>query len=80
MAQSAEAMLEASKWLIIIKENEPNGTFTSIVIEQLGMAYRIANLIMNAALKYTSSKPESKVQSLAVLGKIKLFKLIIEGD
>ncbi|MDE8666932.1 hypothetical protein PUN16_030700 [Pseudomonas aeruginosa] len=36
MAQSAEAMLEAGKRLIVLKEHEPHGEFTQIVTEQLG--------------------------------------------
>ena len=35
MAQSAEAMLEAGKRLVILKENEPHGDFTEIVTGQL---------------------------------------------
>lgn len=35
MAQSAEAMLEAGKRLIILKENEPHGDFVGIVKNNL---------------------------------------------
>ncbi|HGJ5882380.1 MAG TPA: DUF3102 domain-containing protein, partial [Arsenophonus sp.] len=52
MAQSAEAMLEAGKRLIILKENEPHGEFMKIVEEQLGLQYRIARKMAQAALKY----------------------------
>ncbi|EMV2347391.1 DUF3102 domain-containing protein, partial [Escherichia coli] len=40
MAQSAEAMLEAGKRLIILKENEPHGEFIKILESELGLAYR----------------------------------------
>ncbi|WP_406706886.1 DUF3102 domain-containing protein, partial [Sodalis sp.] len=80
MAQSAEAMLEAGKRLIIIKENEPHGEFTKIVTERLGMAHRTANLIMKAALKYTSPGLQANSQTLASLGKTKLFELMTEDD
>uniref|UniRef100_T1HRW2 HTH cro/C1-type domain-containing protein n=2 Tax=cellular organisms TaxID=131567 RepID=T1HRW2_RHOPR len=80
MAQSAEAMLEAGKRLIILKENEPHGEFIKIVTEKLGMARRTASLIMKAALKYTSPALQSNGQTLAHLGKAKLFELMTEDD
>ncbi|WP_321874829.1 DUF3102 domain-containing protein [Burkholderia cenocepacia] len=80
MAQSAEAMLEAGKRLILLKENEPHGEFTSIVEEQLGLAPRTARLMIQAAVKYSSPQLESKRQALAVLGKTKLFELMTEDD
>ncbi|AYQ43817.1 DUF3102 domain-containing protein [Burkholderia lata] len=80
MAQSAEAMLEAGKRLILLKENEPHGDFTSIVEEQLGLAPRTARLMIQAAVKYSSPQLESKRQALAVLGKTKLFELMTEDD
>ncbi|OQD19953.1 phage protein, partial [Burkholderia cenocepacia] len=66
MAQSAEAMLEAGKRLILLKENEPHGEFTTIVEEQLGLAPRTARLMIQAAVKYSSPQLESKRQALAV--------------
>lgn len=80
MAQSAEAMLEAGKRLIILKECEPHGDFTQIITEQLGLAERTARLVMQAAVKYCSPELESKRQAFAVLGKTKLFELMTEDD
>lgn len=80
MAQSAEAMLEAGKRLIVLKENEPHGDFTEILETQLGLADRTARLMMQATLKYSSPKLESKRQALAVLGKTKLFELMAADD
>ncbi|RMT61653.1 hypothetical protein ALP29_00237 [Pseudomonas syringae pv. avii] len=80
MAQSAEAMLEAGKRLIVLKENEAHGEFSSIVEEQLGMALRTAQLMMKASVKYLSPQLQSKAQALAHLGKTKLFELIAEDD
>ncbi|EEI4449563.1 DUF3102 domain-containing protein [Salmonella enterica] len=80
MAQSAEAMLEVGKRLVILKESEGHGNFTSIVTEQLGLAERTARLIMQAALRYTSPALESKRQTFAVLDKSKLFELMTEDD
>ncbi|EJE7848221.1 DUF3102 domain-containing protein [Salmonella enterica] len=80
MAQSAEAMLEVGKRLVILKESEGHGNFTSIVTDQLGLAERTARLIMQAALRYTSPALESKRQTFAVLDKSKLFELMTEDD
>ncbi|WP_174866816.1 DUF3102 domain-containing protein [Pectobacterium polaris] len=80
MAQSAEAMLEAGKRLVILKENEPHGDFTEIIESQLGLSKRTAQVMMQASLKYLSPKLESKAQALALLGKTKLFELMTEDD
>ncbi|MGL9719871.1 DUF3102 domain-containing protein [Symbiopectobacterium sp.] len=80
MAQSAEAMLEAGKRLIIIKENEPHGEFTKIVTEQLGLAERTARRMMEASLKYLSPQLMGKRPTLAGLGKAKLFELMTQDD
>ncbi|AQT58697.1 DUF3102 domain-containing protein [Cellvibrio sp. PSBB023] len=80
MSQSAEAMLEAGKRLVILKEHEPHGDFLQIIEAQLGMASRTAQQIMQAAVKYSSPKLASKAQALAHLGKTKLFELMVEGD
>lgn len=80
MAQSAEAMLEAGKRLIVLKENEAHGEFEEVIKNQLGLATRTAQQIMQATTKYTSPKLESKAQALAHLGKTKLFELMVEDD
>ncbi|EBR5510797.1 DUF3102 domain-containing protein [Salmonella enterica] len=80
MAQSAEAMLEAGKRLVILKENEAHGDFIEIVESQLGLHERAAQRMMKASLKYMSPKLESKATALSVLGKTKLFELMTEND
>lgn len=80
MAQSAEAMLEAGKRLVILKENEPHGDFIEIVESQLALSKRTAQVMMQASLKYLSPKLEPKAQALALLGKTKLFELMTESD
>ena len=80
MAQSAEAMLEAGKRLVILKENEPHGDFIEIVESQLSLPKRTAQVMMQASLKYLSPKLESKAQALALLGETKLFELMTEDD
>lgn len=79
-AQSAEAMLELGKRLVLIKEHEPHGEFVNIVENDLGMAARTARQVMQAALKYMSPKLQSKARALALLGKTKLFELLAEDD
>ncbi len=80
MAQSAEAMLEAGKRLILLKEHEPHGEFAEIVENQLGIHVRAAQRMMGAALKYLSPKLQSKATTLSHLGKAKLFELVSEDD
>ena len=80
MAQSAEAMLEAGKRLVILKENEPHGDFIEIVTGQLGLPKSTAHRMMQASLKYLSPSLESKVPALGLLGKTKLFELMTEDD
>ncbi len=80
MAQSAEAMLEAGKRLIILKENEPHGDFINIVESELSMSKRTAQVMMQASIKYLSPQLESKAQTFALLGKAKLFELMTEDN
>lgn len=75
LSQSAEAMLEAGKRLIMLKEHEPHGEFTE-TLERLGLAPRTARSIMQAAVKFGGSKR----QTFAVLDKSKLFVLMTEDD
>lgn len=80
MAQSAEAMLEAGKRLVILKECEPHGDLVNIVENALGLPYRTAARMMQASAKYLSPALKSNVPTLAHLGKSKLFELMTEDD
>jgi len=80
MAQSAEAMFEAGKRLIVLKENEPHGEFLEIVEERLGLPVRTAQRMMQSAIKYLSPTLASKAPALTHLGKTKLFELMTESD
>ncbi|MCT8342394.1 DUF3102 domain-containing protein [Photorhabdus kleinii] len=80
MAQSAEAMLEAGKRLIILKENEPHGEFVDIVKDQLGLEPRIAQKMAQAALKFLSPGLETKAKTFSLLGRSKLYELMLEDD
>lgn len=80
MAHSAEAMLEAGKRLIALKEHEPHGEFLAIVEERLQMSKRTAQVLMQAAVKYLDPRLTSKAQApaLLALGKTKLIELMTE--
>ncbi|WP_290607760.1 DUF3102 domain-containing protein, partial [Arsenophonus sp. ENCA] len=80
MAQSAEAMLEAGKRLIILKENEPHGEFMNIVTGQLGINYNTASKMMRASVKYLNPNLTRKLSTFTDLGKAKLFELMTEDD
>ncbi|EAP9511314.1 DUF3102 domain-containing protein [Salmonella enterica] len=81
MAQSAEAMLEAGKRLVILKENEPHGEFTDILENDIGLAPQVARRMMQASIKFLGSDNEtSKRSTLSVLGKGKLYELMVLDD
>ncbi|EHL2772133.1 DUF3102 domain-containing protein [Salmonella enterica subsp. enterica serovar Hvittingfoss] len=81
MAQSAEAMLEAGKRLVILKENEPHGEFINILESELNIESRVARRMMQASLKFLGLEGESpKRSTLSVLGKGKLYELMVLDD
>lgn len=81
MAQSAEAMLEAGKRLVILKENEPHGEFLTILESELNIEARVARRMMQASIKFLGSESEpSKRSTLSVLGKAKLYELMVLDD
>lgn len=80
MAQSAEAMLEAGKRLVILKEHEPHGDFAEILENQLGIEVRIAQKMMQASMKFLSPRLESKAKSISLLGKTKMYDLMLLDD
>jgi hypothetical protein len=81
MGQSAEAMLEAGKRLILLKENENHGSFLQIVEEQMGMQERVAQKMMQAAAKYlTNPALASNTKALSYLGKTKLYEMMVMDD
>ncbi|HGO6165950.1 TPA: DUF3102 domain-containing protein [Burkholderia cepacia] len=81
MGQAAEAMLEAGRRLLVIKENEPHGEFIDVVQERLGIPERTARRMMQSAVKYLLNPTlTDKAPRLAQLGKAKLFELMTEED
>jgi len=71
---SAEAMLEAGKRLILIKEHEKHGDFIG-ALKEIGIAPRTAQRMMQAAVKFTGHR-----EALANLGRTKMLELMIEDD
>lgn len=80
MGQSAEAMLEAGKRLIVLKENEPHGDFLELLEQRLGLNVRTAQRMMAASVKYLSPALAAKATTLSHLGKSKLLELMVEDD
>ena len=79
-AQSAEAVLEFGRRLLLLKEHEAHGDFTHIIEQQFGLHPRAAQRFMQGAVKYLSPKLASKATALSHLGKTKLLELIGEDD
>lgn len=79
MTQSAEAMLEAGQRVILMKENEPHGTFLEM-LDRLGLHERTAQKIMQATAKFWSPKLKSNAKAISHLGKTKLYELMLEDD
>lgn len=82
MGASAEAMLEAGKRLIVLKENEGHGEFIDLLETRLGLNRRTAQVMMQATVKYMTPALQSKAQApaLLALGKTKLLDLVAEPD
>jgi len=75
LERSAEAMLEAGKLIIRLKEHEQRGDFLD-ALETIGLAPRVAQKMMQAALKYS----DPSMEPLIGLGKCKLLELMTEDD
>lgn len=71
--ESAEAMLEAGRRLVLIKEHELHGEWLDCLAD-IGLSLRSAQKMMQAAVKY------SNTPGLAKLGRTKLLELMAEDD
>jgi hypothetical protein len=82
MANSAEAMLQAGKRLVVLKEHEPHGDFVEILETRLGLSPRVAQKMMQASVKFLDTKALSNASTSALLaiGKSKLLELITEDS
>ncbi len=80
MAQAAEGILQTGKRLILLKEHEPHGSWQDIVVNELHMSARTAQVAMQAAAKFLSPALASKAQTYALLGTSKLLDLVSEPD
>ena len=80
LEESAGAMLQAGRRLIVLKEAEPHGDFIRIIQERLGLAPRTAQQLMKAASKFLTPQLQAATPRLTQLGKSKLFELMVEDD
>lgn len=77
MGAAGEAMLEAGKRLVLLKEHEQHGEFIRIVEDQLGIPARTAQQMMQAAVKYLSHPSlAANTQTFSLLGKSKMIELM----
>jgi uncharacterized protein YuzE len=77
MGTAGEAMLEAGKRLVLLKEHEQHGEFIRIVEDQLGIPARTAQQMMQAAVKYLSHPSlAANTQTFSLLGKSKMIELM----
>lgn len=79
MVQSAEAMLQAGKRLVLLKEHEGHGSFINIIENELNLNQRSARRMMEASVKFLKIS-ESNRTTLSDLGKSKLFELMSQDD
>jgi hypothetical protein len=80
LGQSAEAMLEAGRRLLQIKENEPHGEFLRIVEDELQLPRRTASALMAAAAKFLNPRLTANGQTFAHLSRSKLLELVTVPD
>lgn len=78
MARSAEEALHAGRCLVVMKEAEPHGEWMHILGE-LGLEPRLAQRMMQAALKFGGVEPPTKLIE-AAKSKSKLFELMVLDD
>ncbi|UZR27460.1 hypothetical protein [Methylococcus mesophilus] len=71
--QSAEAMLEAGRRLIQIKDREPRGEFMDAV-QKIGIDQFVASKLIRAARKFSNLRSNA---NLMALGKTKLIELAV---
>lgn len=76
LRQSAEAMLEAGKRLILLKEHEDHGQFLDS-LERIGLEKRIAQKMMQAAVKLLDNNGALKAKSISLLPVTKLYDLAL---
>jgi hypothetical protein len=74
LGQSSQAMLEAGKRLILLKEHEPHGEWMQC-LQQLNVEPRMAQRMMQASLKFAPN-----ASAPTYLNKTKLFELMVLDD
>lgn len=78
LGQSSQAMLEAGKRLILMKEHEPHGDWLNC-LERINLDRKVAHKMMQAAVKFSNvSAPRHLLADQ--LNKTKLFELMVLDD
>lgn len=84
MQQSAEAMLQAGRRLVVLKEASLHGEFMGIVEGRLGINVRAAQRMMQAAIKFSGPRLGNASTSTRLISaagnKSKLFELMALED
>ena len=70
MKQTAEAIIEIGKRLLVIKEKEGKGDFMKVVEEEIGIPYRTAFRFMNTALKASKFPVIQQLATVASCNKV----------
>lgn len=76
LAQSAEAMLEAGKRLVLLREHESRGDWGNL-LDRIGLERTVAARMMQAAVKFSTPR---LAQQFAKLGRSKIFELLVIDD
>ena len=77
---SSEAMLELGKCLLLIREGEGQGAWEEVCERQIGIAPSVARRLIQATTKYFSPKLSHHRSALSVLGRTKLYELMVLED
>lgn len=75
LGQSSQAMLEAGKRLILMKEHEPHGDWMDC-LQKLNLDWSVAARMMKASLKFS----DTKLATSPTLSKSKLIELMMLDD
>lgn len=76
MKQTAEAIIEIGKRLLVIKEKEGFGNFMKVVEEEIGIPHRTATRFMNTAIK---AEKFPVIQALATVSKVNKVYTLLEA-
>lgn len=79
-ATSGEAMFELGKRLILIRENEGRAEYLDIVQVRLGIEPRLAQRLIQGAVKFQHALTKASAPTLLALGRTKMMELLPLDD